>query len=138
LYAQTLEKIRMPVLLVNPERHIEFWNSMALRLFGFKSKPPIEFQLEQLPLPESLRNMIIRRSRAVLLRHKPVVVRNIELPGKLYPLVDIHFSFVEREDRRSDVLVMFEPRSVPAESARKSMKRNGQKSATKAKRGRNG
>jgi two-component system CheB/CheR fusion protein len=37
VYAQTLEKIRLPVMLVNQERHIEFWNQMALRLFGFKS-----------------------------------------------------------------------------------------------------
>jgi two-component system CheB/CheR fusion protein len=112
LYGQTLEKIRLPVLLVNPDRNIEFWNSMALRLFGFKSKPPIEFQLEQLPLTESLRNLIMRRSRAVLLRQKPMIARGIELPGKVYPLVDIHFSFVERDDRANDVLIMFEPRSM--------------------------
>jgi len=112
LYAQTLEKIRLPVLLVNPDRNIEFWNSMALRLFGFKSKPPIEFQLEQLPLTEPLRNLIMRRSRAVLLRQKPMIARGIELPGKAYPLVDIHFSFVERDDRANDVLIMFEPRSL--------------------------
>jgi len=116
LYGQTLEKIRMPVLLVNPQQNIEFWNSMALRLFGFKSKPPIEFQLDQLPLTDPLRTLIIRRSRAVLLRQKPVIARNIELPGKPYPLVDIHFSFVERDDRGNDVLIMFEPRpaSVPS------------------------
>jgi len=123
LYAQTLEKIRLPVLLVNPERHIEFWNSTALRLFGFKSKPPVEFQLEQLPLPEPLRNLIVRRSRNVLLRQKPVIARNIALPGKLYPLVDLHFSFVEREDRNSDVLIMFEPRSAPASVGSRSSQR---------------
>src|SRR5215475_13646452 len=114
LYAQTLEKIRLPVLLVNPGRNIEFWNSMALRLFGFNSKPPIEFQLEQLPLPEPLRSLIIRRSRGVLLRHKAVIARNVELPGRLYPQVDIHFSPVERDDRGNDVLIMFEPRPANA------------------------
>ena len=30
VYEQTLEKIRLPVMLVNQERHIEFWNTMAL------------------------------------------------------------------------------------------------------------
>jgi two-component system CheB/CheR fusion protein len=112
LYAQTLEKIRLPVLLVNPGRNIEFWNSMALRLFGFKSKPPIEFQLEQLPLAEPLRQLLMRRSRIVLLRQTPMIARNVELPGKLYSLVDIHFSPVERDDRGKDVLIMFEPRSI--------------------------
>src|SRR6185503_7825549 len=50
VYAQTLEKIRLPVMLVNQERHIEFWNQMALRLFGFKSKPPMDLTIDQLPL----------------------------------------------------------------------------------------
>ena len=122
LYAQTLEKIRLPVLLVNPERHIEFWNSTALRLFGFKSKPPIEFQLDQLPLPEALRNLMVRRSRNVLLRQKPVIARNIALPGKPYPFVDLHFSFVQRDDGNSDVLIMFEPRSAPLAAASKASK----------------
>src|ERR1051326_1124282 len=45
-YSEMIERMPWPVLLVSPSRHIEFWNSMALRLFGFKSKPPIEFQLE--------------------------------------------------------------------------------------------
>jgi len=54
----------------------------------------------------------MRRSRAVLLRQKPMIARGIELPGKAYPLVDIHFSFVERDDRANDVLIMFEPRSM--------------------------
>jgi len=132
LYGQTLEKIRLPVLLVNPERNIEFWNSMALRLFGFKSKPPIEFQLEQLPLPETLRSMIMRRSRGVLMRQRAMVARNVELPGKLYPLVDIHFSPVERDDRGKDVLIMFEPRNEeeggnPGRKSKRS-KANGSKS----------
>jgi two-component system, chemotaxis family, CheB/CheR fusion protein len=112
LYGQTLEKIRLPVMLVNPERHIEFWNSMALMLFGFKSKPPVEFQLEQLPLPENLRNMIVRRTQTVLVKQKPLVVRSVPLPGRVHSLVDVHFSFVEREDRQNDVLIMFEPRSL--------------------------
>jgi hypothetical protein len=46
-----------------------------------------------------------------LIKQKPVIVRNIALPGKLYPLVDLHFSYVEREDKSSDVLIMFEPRA---------------------------
>jgi len=111
LYAQTLEKIRLPVLLVNAERKIEFWNSMAMRLFGLKSRPPIEFHLEQLPLTEALRNLIIRRSRAALLQQRTMVARAVQLPGKVHSSVDIHFSFVKREDRQSDVLVVFEPRS---------------------------
>jgi two-component system CheB/CheR fusion protein len=138
LYAQTLEKIRLPVLLVNPDQHIEFWNSMALRLFGFKSRPPVEFQLEQLPLTESLRKLMMRRSRAVLVRQKPMMARSVELPGKPYPLVDIHFSVVERDDRANEVLIMFEPRSFANAAVAKEnpgpTNRRGAKKAKKSKR----
>jgi two-component system, chemotaxis family, CheB/CheR fusion protein len=134
LYAQTLEKIHLPVLLVNRERKIEFWNSMALRLFGFKNKPPIEFQLEQLPLTEALRNVIIRRSHAVFIQQKPIVARNINLPGKLYPSVDIHFSFVEREDQNSDVLIMFEARSAGTAPAKSTRSRKTKNSAMRSPR----
>jgi len=136
LYAQTLAKIRLPVLLVNSERHIEFWNNMALRLFGFKTNPPIEFQLEQLPLPAPLRKLLTRRARGVLARHKPVIVRNIALQGTIYPLVDIHFSFVEREDRGSDVLIMFEPQSPnPGKGARKLARNSRKPPRSRARRG---
>jgi len=49
VYAQTLEKIRLPVMLVDQDLRIEFWNGRALRLFGFKNKPPMELTIDQLP-----------------------------------------------------------------------------------------
>jgi two-component system CheB/CheR fusion protein len=127
LYAQTLEKLRLPVLLVNPEQNIEFWNSSALRLFGFKSKPPMQFRLEQLPLPEPVRNLIVRRFRNVLQQQRPVIARNLALPGKGYALVDLHFSFVGQEGSNRDVLIMFEPQSASprADSENSQRKLNG-------------
>jgi PAS domain-containing protein len=95
-------------MLVNPEGRIEFWNSTLLRLFGFKSKPPVEFQLEQLPIPEKLRSLIVRRHRAVLLKQQPSVARGMELGGTL-PIVDMHFSLIPQDERTSNVLIMFEP-----------------------------
>ena len=108
VYAQTLEKIRLPVMLVNQERRIEFWNTRALRLFGFKSKPPIELTIDQLPLSERLRNVLIRRHRAVLLKEQPIIARAQFLGGKLNYVSDIHFSVIPREDRTNNVLIMFE------------------------------
>jgi two-component system CheB/CheR fusion protein len=108
VYAQTLERLHMPIMLVNPEGRIEFWNSTLLRLFGFKSKPPVEFQLEQLPIPEKLRSLIVRRHRAVLLKQQPSVARGMELGGTL-PIVDMHFSLIPQDERTSNVLIMFEP-----------------------------
>ncbi len=113
IYAQTLEKIRLPVMLVNGEGRIEFWNAMALRLFGFKVKPP-ELQLEQLPIPEPLRNIIIRRHRAVVTKKEPMMVRSLPLGGR-FPLVDIHFSVIPQDNNTSSVLLMFEPQNGPEE-----------------------
>lgn len=108
VYAQTLEKIRLPVMLVNPERRIEFWNSMALRLFGFKSKPPVDLTVDQLPLSRNLRSVLIRRHRTVLMKHQPQVARAQDLGSRLNSVADIHFSVIPREDKTNSVLIMFE------------------------------
>ena len=108
LYSQTLEKIRVPVMLVNQERRIEFWNTMALKLFGFRSKPPVEFQMEQLPVPEHLRALLVRRHRAVLIKKEPIVARQQTIPGYYKWPVNIHFSTVSQDQRGERVLIMFE------------------------------
>jgi len=109
VYAQTLEKIRLPVMLVNQERHIEFWNSRALRLFGFRSKPPMDLTVEQLPLAQKLKSMLIRRHRQVLRSEEPNIARKQFLGDQLKSVADIHFSIIPREDRTKNVLIMFEP-----------------------------
>ena len=109
VYVQTLEKIRLPVMLVNNERHIEFWNSTALRMFGFKSKPPVDLTIDQLPLSQSLKSLLIRRHRAVLVKEQPIVARGQDLGSRFNSVADIHFSVIPREDRTNDVLIMFEP-----------------------------
>jgi len=122
VYAQTLEKIRLPVMLVNQERHIEFWNQMALRLFGFKSKPPVDLTIDQLPLSESMRSMLIRH-RAVLVKEQPMVARGQDMGPRYGSQADVHFSLIPREDRTRNVLIMFEPQTsgavAPAKAAKK-------------------
>jgi two-component system CheB/CheR fusion protein len=111
VYAQTLEKIRLPVMLVNQERRIEFWNAMALRLFGFKSRPPMDLTVDQLPLPRELKNLLIRRHRSTLSKEQPQVARAQDLGTRLQTSADIHFSVIPREDHTKNVLIMFEPRT---------------------------
>jgi two-component system CheB/CheR fusion protein len=108
VYSQTLEKMHQPILLVNQERHIEFWNQMALRLFGFKSKPPMDLNVEQLPLSRELKALLIRRHRAVLLQDRPMVARKQFLGNRVGSTADIHFSVIRREDRTKNVLIVFE------------------------------
>jgi two-component system CheB/CheR fusion protein len=127
VYAQTLEKIRLPVMLVNHERHIEFWNAMALRLFGFKTKPPMDLTIEQLPISEDLRSLLIRRHRSVLVKELPVIARGQFVGGKLGLTADIHFSVIPSEDRTNNVLIMFEPTS--GESAEKNEKNQKKESS---------
>lgn len=112
VYEQTLEKIRLPVMLVNQERHIEFWNTMALRLFGFKSKPPMDLTIDQLPLPGNVKTLLIRKHRAILGKEQPLVSRSQDMGARYGAVADIHFSIIPREDRSKNVLIMFEPRSV--------------------------
>ena len=125
VYEQTLEKIRLPVMLVNQERHIEFWNTMALRMFGFKSKPPMDLTIDQLPLPQSLKSHIIRKHRAVLIKEHPMVARGQDLGSRFNSVADIHFSVIPREDRTQNVLIMFERTSGQDGGKARRKKRNG-------------
>jgi two-component system, chemotaxis family, CheB/CheR fusion protein len=127
VYAQTLEKIRLPVMLVSQDLRIEFWNSMALRLFGFRSKPPVALHLEQLPAPGAIRKSIIRRHRAVLENRRPTVGRNLQLGAKPRTHFDIHLSLVQRDNRPNDVLIMFEPRQPQPKEANKGLGRRAHK-----------
>jgi two-component system, chemotaxis family, CheB/CheR fusion protein len=124
LYAQTLEKIRAPIMLVDSEDKIQFWNSMALRLFGFRSKPPMALRLDQLPLPGPVRNLILRRHRAALSERKPLTISKQTLSGKTTP-VDIHINPVSQGDE-SSVLITFEMNESEAVSEGSSKSKGSQ------------
>ncbi|HZE25873.1 MAG TPA: hypothetical protein VE083_00730 [Terriglobales bacterium] len=111
VYLRTLEKIRPPRNARHEDMRIEFWNTMALRLFGFRRKPPIALHWEQLPLPPAIRRLLIRRHRGVLSKQRPIVVQNQALGGKLRARFDIHLSLIPKEDHTKNVLIMFEPRA---------------------------
>jgi hypothetical protein len=96
-------------MLVNQELQIEFWNTTALRLFGFKSKPPMDITIDQLPLSRELKSLLIRRHRTVLEKEQPIVARAQSLGDRLNSISDIYFSVIPKEDRSRNVLIMFEP-----------------------------
>lgn len=127
VYLQTLEKIRLPVMLVDHERHIEFWNARALQLFGFKNKPPVELTIDQLPLAPELRTVLVRRHRAVLVKEEPTIARGHFLGGKLNLRADIHFSLIPKEDRSKNVLIMFEPSAEEGPASRKARSGNNRR-----------
>jgi len=124
VYSQTLEKIRLPVMLVDQDLRIEFWNGRALRLFGFKNKPPMEITLDQLPLSRELRSVLVRRHRSVLLKEEPAIAHGQFLGGKRNLTADIHFSVIPREDHTNNVLIMFEPSGGGEDAAKPGTKKN--------------
>jgi hypothetical protein len=69
----------------------------------------MDLTIDQLPLPEDLKNLLIRRHRAVLLKGQVPIARGQDLGSRFDSAADIHFSLIPREDRTHNVLIMFEP-----------------------------
>ena len=95
---------------------------MALRLFGFKSRPPVDLTIEQLPLAEELKNLLIRRHRMVLTKEQPMIARSQSLGDRFSSPADIHFSVIPKDDHTRNVLIMFEPSEPGAGERRRNAK----------------
>jgi len=67
-YAETLEHMLCPILLVNNESKIVVWNAAAQKLFGVEAKAVVGLQVQELPLSLSLRNALSRKIAGVLLK----------------------------------------------------------------------
>jgi two-component system CheB/CheR fusion protein len=108
-YAETLERIPWPVMVVGAKLKIDFWNSAAKRLFGFDAGPAAELRLEQLPVSPELRNRMIRRHHTTVSRNTRTVLRNEVLNGpKSRANLNVHFTPLAHDDAPESVLIMFE------------------------------
>jgi two-component system, chemotaxis family, CheB/CheR fusion protein len=108
-YAETLERVPWPVMVVGGKLKIEFWNQPAQRLFGFGGAPAAELRLEQLPVPQAFRNRLLRRYRATLARNTRTVLRDEVLDGpRSRSRLNVHFTPLAADGRPQSVLVMFE------------------------------
>ncbi len=108
-YAETLERMPWPVMVVGDKLKIEFWNSGAQQMFGFDDGPPANLRLEQLPLPPALRSRIMRRYRSALARNAGSVLRGEVLDGpKARTSMNIHFTLLAGNGPGKSVLIMFE------------------------------
>ena len=67
-YAETLEHMLCPIVLVNNESKIVVWNAAAQKLFGVEAKAVVGLQVQELPLSLSLRNALSRKIAGVLLK----------------------------------------------------------------------
>jgi two-component system CheB/CheR fusion protein len=106
-YVETLERMPFPVMLLNEHMKIEFWNSLAQKLFGFKEKPPVQLELEQLPVPEAARRLFKRKHQSAIEKNGTVVVNAEPLGLRGYESANVHFTPVPQGPTRN-VLLMIE------------------------------
>ena len=108
-YAETLERMPWPVMVVGRRLRIEFWNAPAQKLFGFQSVPAVSLSLEQLPAPLQFRKRLVRRHRRTLARNLGGTLRGEVLEDQNGQLtLDIHFTPLSADGAAQDVLIMFE------------------------------
>ena len=83
---------------------------MVLKLLGIGSSSVVGVDFGQMPLPESLQKIFLRRCQAVLLRQKASVLRNQRVKEKGRDSYDVHFAPVSHGEAGMDgVLVIFGP-----------------------------
>lgn len=106
-YAETLRRMPWPVMLVDREQKIQLWNAAAQKLFGVSATSVVGVSLNRLPLEQSLSRVLVRRSRAVLKRHKSTVLRNLSFNiGPTRQVCDVHFTAIAPAAMEG-VLIMF-------------------------------
>jgi PAS domain S-box-containing protein len=127
-YAKTLERLPIPVMLLNEQMKIEFWNSLAQTLFGFKEKPPVQLQLEQLPIPEAARKLFKRKHQKAIEKNGPVVLNAGPLGLRGCESANVHFAPLP-QGQTKNVLVM-----IDWESGSGNSKANDRKVATTTRR----
>ena len=136
-YAETLENLPWPMMLMDRDQNIVVWNAAARKLFGFGSSSMAGLNLSRLPIPKETTNAILRRYRSVLIKAKAVVAKGIALRGtRAREYMNIHFKPISK-DNFGSVLVMFAPASANPGSSSKgpALKSNPDKKSKASKNG---
>ncbi len=109
-YAESLRRLPFPVMLLDRKEKVQLWNAAAQKLLGIGSSPVVGVDFRQMPLPESLRKIFLRRCQAVLLRQEASVLRNQRVKENGRDSYDVHFAPVSHGEAGMDgVLVIFGP-----------------------------
>lgn len=106
-YVETLERMPFPVMLLNEQTKIEFWNTLAQKLFGFKAKPAVQLDLEQLPISESARKQFKRKHQTALQKNGSASITGESLGLGGYENANVQFTCVPQGNAKN-VLVMIE------------------------------
>lgn len=133
-YSETLERMPWPLLLVNDQGEVQFWNGAAVKMFGLGPKSIVGLQLSQLPVAERLRAVLLRNYREVLGRGRPKTVRDCRVDMSSYVgSVNLQLTPLSEEHSRT-VIIALEPVNSPRGTRGNSNRPNSGKSTnTKAK-----
>ncbi len=108
-YGKILEQMPTPVVLVSDDGSIVIWNPAAERLFALSSRGVVGLKLSQLPLPSTLRRVLVRRHKNTITSQEKSSVRNQRLKvGAATRNVDMQFMPIDSPSLRG-VLIMFDP-----------------------------
>lgn len=138
-YSETLERMPWPLLLVDENGKVQFWNMAAAQLFGLESKSVVGLQLSQVPVAEKLRTLVNRNYREVLARGRAKAVRDCEVDMNYYKgRVNVQLTPLSNQHSRS-VIIALKP--VSGRESGTGVKRRGNsrpkaKKKSKGKRGR--
>ncbi|HWR35284.1 MAG TPA: CheR family methyltransferase [Clostridia bacterium] len=108
-YAEVLQQMPWPVILVDGDEKIQLWNAASQRLFGAGATSVVGVDIDQLPLHESVQRAIVRRYRWVLEKRKPSILRdqNFRVDG-IHGVMEVHFTpILHTGSEIEGVLIMF-------------------------------
>jgi two-component system, chemotaxis family, CheB/CheR fusion protein len=133
-YLETLEHLPWPVLLVDANQILHFWNAAAVQMFGLAAKSVVGLELSQLPLQQSFRNVLARRYREALLAKRPRRLRGLEIEVNAFQgKLDVQFIPLDYGSNHESVLIVLEPPGAGAVAAVHKAVGSGKRPAKKGK-----
>src|SRR5438067_6488791 len=114
-YAETLQSMPWPVVMIDRQEKIQLWNAAAQRVFGVGATSVVGVDLDHLPIDSEVRKTIVRRCRSVMEKGKTSILREqrVRIDHEV-DAFDLHVSPVSRGDGGMEgVLIMFGPAEAP-------------------------
>jgi two-component system CheB/CheR fusion protein len=135
-YAETLQRMPWPVMLVDRSEKVQLWNAAAQRLLGVSAASVAGAEISRLPIDKALTDVLVRRCRAALAGKKESVVTGQKFRlGSTSQAFDLHFTRIMSQPGSEGVLVMFAASGLPGGTSEKATAGKGVKIKAQAKRG---